>query len=281
LEAMNRVPGTSRQAWEQGFTLIELLAAPDVLSSGAFQAKEEAPRAKCSMGFTLIELLVVVTVIAILSSMLMPMLITARESARATVCAGNMRQCLAGIVGYAGDHRGCIPRNEWPRGANVWPAGFYSWDYLVTRGDYLPVSDVFACPSQLSVQKRYVQWPEDHGCGFGFGSWLRSDRIRMDKVHTIYAFWPKNPARIMLLIDSVRGPEGAYGSGTMNWQIFGVANEYHAAIHCRHNRRANVLFVDGHFGRLNKEQILLREGGASSYGILPLASPNPQFVYER
>jgi len=213
--------------------------------------------------------------------MLMPMLLTARETARATVCGSHMRQCLAGIVAYAGDNRACLPRNEWPRGANKWPEGFYSWDYLLTRGNYLPVSDVFACPSQLTIQKMYVQWPESQGCGFGFGSWLRSKTVKMDRVHTLYAFWPKSPARIMLLIDSVRGPDGSYGSGTMGWQIFGVANEYYAAIHCRHNRRASVMFCDGHIGRLTKAQILDRAGGASTYGILPLVSPNPTFVYER
>ena len=43
-------------------------------------------------GFTLIELLVVIAIIAILAAILFPVFAQARESARMTMCASNMRQ---------------------------------------------------------------------------------------------------------------------------------------------------------------------------------------------
>ena len=43
-------------------------------------------------GFTLIELLVVIAIIAILAAILFPVFARAREQARKTVCASNLRQ---------------------------------------------------------------------------------------------------------------------------------------------------------------------------------------------
>ncbi|MEM1211162.1 MAG: type II secretion system protein [Planctomycetota bacterium] len=54
--------------------------------------------------FTLIELLVVITVIALLVGVLLPVLGSSREAARASVCGSNLRQLLLANTTYAGDH---------------------------------------------------------------------------------------------------------------------------------------------------------------------------------
>ncbi len=64
-------------------------------------------------GFTLIELLVVISIIALLSSILLPALGSARESGRAAVCLSNIRQLAVANAAYAEDHSGFyVPASE-------------------------------------------------------------------------------------------------------------------------------------------------------------------------
>jgi len=55
-------------------------------------------------GFTLIELLVVIAIIAILAALLFPVFSQARESARRTQCASNLKQIGSAFTMYLADH---------------------------------------------------------------------------------------------------------------------------------------------------------------------------------
>ena len=60
-------------------------------------------------GFTLVELLVVVAIIALLVSLLLPSLKSAKELAKRVMCANNMKTLLSGAQLYAGSYRGLLP----------------------------------------------------------------------------------------------------------------------------------------------------------------------------
>jgi prepilin-type N-terminal cleavage/methylation domain-containing protein/prepilin-type processing-associated H-X9-DG protein len=63
-------------------------------------------------GFTLIELLIVIAIIALLAAILFPVFSRARESARRSSCASNLKQIALGMMQYAQDYDEQLPEDR-------------------------------------------------------------------------------------------------------------------------------------------------------------------------
>jgi prepilin-type N-terminal cleavage/methylation domain-containing protein/prepilin-type processing-associated H-X9-DG protein len=87
-------------------------------------------------GFTLTELLVVIAIIAILASILFPVFAHAREKARQTSCASNLKQLSLAFICYADDYDETMPPSF--NAANYW---------FEVLQPYVRNTQIFACPS--------------------------------------------------------------------------------------------------------------------------------------
>lgn len=112
-------------------------------------------------GFTLVELLVVIGIIAVLVGMLLPSLNRARESARTSQCASNMRQLAQAMLMYANAHKGkLMPARIQALGTSTivpqgwfWPNELVRLNYVTAKNSFVsgntPIGEytVFQCPS--------------------------------------------------------------------------------------------------------------------------------------
>src|SRR5687767_11232093 len=128
-------------------------------------------------GFTLVELLVVIGIIALLLTILLPVLSKAKDAANRTACVSNLRQIGLAMMMYVNDNKG-----KWPAGStfkrsgesrSLWqftpPYGHHGADwvfYQKTRrledsriGPYIgnkgkgAIQKVLVCPAQEVMER--------------------------------------------------------------------------------------------------------------------------------
>jgi len=96
--------------------------------------------------FTLVELLVVIAVIAVLAALLFPALGKAKESARQTQCASNLRQIALAARLYVDEHNDRFPSQP-SDGLPVLAVGGDGRNYYDLLMPYLGNPDVWLCRS--------------------------------------------------------------------------------------------------------------------------------------
>lgn len=100
--------------------------------------------------FTLIELLVVISIIALLVSILLPALGSARAAAQATACTSNLRGLGQAVYMYAGESQDFFPEFLDAPVFATDKASYYGYGKLY-NGDYMPSLDTFFCPSHATA----------------------------------------------------------------------------------------------------------------------------------
>lgn len=186
-------------------------------------------------GFTLIELLTVIAIIAILASILIPVVGSVREKARGVKCVSNLRSTSAGLISFILENEGIL--DSFTGGSST--QGLWSRE-LRDIGYFGPQSESVVCPA----------WPSDRP----FNDWdtyglnlfdSRATRISEGGVNSLRMNFNNpdiNPTRYILLADSING------EGRQIFRLWARNATPTGSIHLRHSDRANIAFLDGHVG---------------------------------
>jgi len=102
---------------------------------------------RSNIAFTLIELLVVIAIIAILASMLLPVLSQAQETGRSAVCKSNQRGLAVASMNYSLDN------NNWLNPLQTAaPNSSVETSYRVILWDYVAhLPGIFDCPAERNA----------------------------------------------------------------------------------------------------------------------------------
>jgi prepilin-type N-terminal cleavage/methylation domain-containing protein len=106
------------------------------------------PSSGSRRGFTLLELLVVIAILAILASLLLPVLSSARDRAKRTACLNNLRQINLGVHLYADGHGDALSLVSTNMSPSVF-TDYKDWmkSYVGLKGVSSAQDAIFACPA--------------------------------------------------------------------------------------------------------------------------------------
>lgn len=196
------------------------------------------PSLSSRQAFTLIELLVVIGILAVLGSLLFPVMKRAREKAAESACLSNLRQIGTAAFQYAQDNNGYLPSFRGPGWDISWPA-------LLKNGGYINDQRVFTCPTaRVDERTAFTKPQEGYGsnppCDYAINAMVGGDGAFSPKSDPDKVGKPAYPSEAGLFVDGTDfGWFWAPWGDPFDEKGFG-ANKF------RHNKGLNIFFMDGH-----------------------------------
>ncbi len=188
-------------------------------------------RSSWKRGFTLIELLVVISIIALLVSILLPVLKSARQAGERVLCSSNQRQIGIAYHIYADDYNGYFRpgyvATEWPTTYE-----YYLLPYLTKGGgnastyNWTNLPEALLCASDPDGE---LNFNSGNPALAGYKGSYRMNLFVSDPPYENTLYWYRVPSDQIFFFCSNATTHG-WADHVKEW----------------HNEAANYLFIDGH-----------------------------------
>ncbi|HCG27516.1 MAG TPA: hypothetical protein DER70_18235 [Lentisphaeria bacterium] len=224
------------------------------------------------MNFTIIELLIVISIIALLASMLLPVLGKTKSKAYGTKCMNNCKQLGFAFAGYHND------TDFWPGsniGTNTWNGitykdGYINWAQLLYIQGYLPKNcvgnqhasgnkyatlGILECPEYYKGKNvflsekagTYAIFSSGYYAAYVYNACMSNGATASDEKYFGVGRFSPTSTKVGRKLSQVKYPSSTMVVGDGDYSVYSaIGSDQEKRFAKRHNNRMNILLGDGH-----------------------------------